>query len=194
MIKVIPWQFKTLSSFDIIENIVDENAISLGTIELVTDGLAQKREKRSLLGKKEVFVRQNNIILKNNNETIKVKATCNMSITSIANKVLDRIMEYEKNGHIETFILNYHNESLKYYYDFTFKDEVYQIFFDDDGFTFEILKNKSFVAKYQQINVNEKRFEVETAYEADVWLWLTLFVHLRHNYNRNKGIIFRGLS
>ncbi|MGG0741137.1 hypothetical protein [Niallia taxi] len=194
MIKVIPWQFKTLSSFDIIENIVDENAISLGTIELVTDGLAQKREKRSLLGKKEVFVRQNNIILKNNNETIKVKATCNMSITSIANKVLDRIMEYEKNGHIETFILNYHNESLKYYYDFTFKDEVYQIFFDDDGFTFEILKNKSFVAKYQQVNVNEKRFEVETAYEADVWLWLTLFVHLSHNYNRNKGIIFRGLS
>lgn len=194
MIKVIPWQFKTLSSFDIIENIVDENDSSLGTIELVTDGLAQKREKRSLLGKKEVFVRQNNIILKNNNETIKVKATCNMSITSIANKVLDRIMEYEKNGHIETFILNYHNESLKYYYDFTFKDEVYQIFFDDDGFTFEILKNKSFVAKYQQVNVNEKRFEVETAYEADVWLWLTLFVHLSHNYNRNKGIIFRGLS
>lgn len=194
MIESIPWQFKTLPSFDTTINIHDDNTNIVGTIDLGTEGLAKKTEKRSIIGKKEVFVRQNNIILRNSTKTIMVKATCNRTITSVANRVLDRIVKYEKDGNLQIIKLSYHNETVKYFYSFSYNEEEYQVFFDDDGITFEILKDKSFVAKYQQLSIDNHIFEVETAFKEDCWLWLTMFIHLHYNFNRNRGIVFRGLS
>lgn len=194
MIEAIPWQFKPLPFFDTTINIHDDNTNLVGTIELGTEGLTKKTEKRSIIGKKEVFVRQNNILLKNGTETIKVKATCNRTMTSVTNRVLDRSVEYEKDGNLQTIKLSYHNETVKYFYSFSFNNEEFHVFFSDDGLTFEILKDKSFVAKYQQLNEDNQIFEVETAFKGDCWLWLTLFIHLHYNFNRNRGIVFRGMS
>ncbi len=194
MIKVIPWQYKALSSFDTIVNMQDGNGNVIGTIRLETEGTTKKLAKRSILGQKEVFVRQNHITIQNASETIKIKATCDTSMSSAANRVLNREVVYKKAGSSQTITLTYHNETVKYFYEFPFNDEIYQLFFDDDGLTFEILKDKSFVAKYQHHSEDKHSFEVESAYEEDCWLWLTLFIHLHCNFNRNRGIVFRGLS
>lgn len=194
MIKNIPWQFETLpqTPFNTIEDILDDKGNPVGSIELTTKGFTQLKEKRRLIGRKEAFVKQTNIIFRNQDGTISVKTICNNRMNSLAYNETERVIEYEKNGNVNTIKLVYHNESVKYYYEFDLNGEIYQAFFDDDGVTFEIQKDKSLIASYEQVSHSNHTYEVEAAYEEDVWLWLSLFVHLHYHFPRNRGIIFRG--
>ncbi|RVT58803.1 hypothetical protein [Niallia taxi] len=154
---------------------------------------SRKKEEGNLFSNKEVLVRQNCFSLQDNSKENIVTITCNTGPRTIGNQVLERKVHYTHDGETHTFHIDYLNAAAKYYYQFHYNNDSYQVFFDDDGFIFEIQKNKAFVAKFEQGNNNKQSYEVDSHYEKDVWLWLALFVHLQYNFfPRNNGIIFRG--
>ncbi len=194
MISVIPWKFHSLMhrTTDSGVPILDAQANQIGLIELSFGVFSRKKEEGNLFSNKEVLVRQNCFSLQDNSKENIVTITCNTRPRTIGNQVLERKVHYTHDGETHTFHIDYLNAAAKYYYQFHYNNDSYQVFFDDDGFIFEIQKNKAFVAKFEQGNNNKQSYEVDAHYEKDVWLWLALFVHLQYNFPRNNGIIFRG--
>ncbi|TRZ39926.1 hypothetical protein CEQ21_03000 [Niallia circulans] len=193
MVYVIPWNFNSImqSTTDIAVPILDEQANEIGKMELTFGLFSRKKEEGNLFSKKEVLVRQNCISLQDNNKENCVNITCHTRPRTIGNQVLKRKVEYIHNEESHIFNIDYLNETAKYFYQFVFEDDTYQVFFDDDGTTFKIQKNKAFVAKFEQGSNNIQNYEIEAQYENHAWLWLALFVHLYYNFPRNNGIIFR---